>query len=126
MKPSTIAAFPYGCHVCEVEVDPELGTVEIVGYVAVDDVGRAVNPLIIDGQIHGGIAQGVGQALLRAVLLRSRHRAAALGIVHGLRDAAGGLLSVFHDGDQRSAFDDAPARHASRPARAARPRRSAW
>jgi carbon-monoxide dehydrogenase large subunit len=58
-----IAAFPYGCHVCEVEVDPEVGTVEIVGYVAVDDVGRAVNPLIVDGQIHGGIAQGVGQAL---------------------------------------------------------------
>jgi len=58
-----VAAFPYGCHVCEVEIDPDLGTVEIVGYVAVDDVGRAVNPLIIDGQIHGGIAQGVGQAL---------------------------------------------------------------
>jgi carbon-monoxide dehydrogenase large subunit len=58
-----VAAFPYGCHVCEVEVDPELGTVEITRYVAVDDVGRAVNPLIIEGQIHGGIAQGVGQAL---------------------------------------------------------------
>jgi carbon-monoxide dehydrogenase large subunit len=58
------AAFPYGCHVCEVEIDPELGTVEIVRYVAVDDCGRAVNPLIVDGQIHGGIAQGVGQALL--------------------------------------------------------------
>src|SRR5262249_25164 len=58
-----VAAFPYGCHVCEVEIDPELGTVEIVHYAAVDDVGRAVNPLIIDGQIHGGIAQGVGQAL---------------------------------------------------------------
>jgi carbon-monoxide dehydrogenase large subunit len=58
-----VASFPYGCHVCEVEIDPELGTLEIVGYVAVDDVGRAVNPLIIDGQIHGGIAQGVGQAL---------------------------------------------------------------
>ncbi|MBI3044426.1 MAG: xanthine dehydrogenase family protein molybdopterin-binding subunit [Betaproteobacteria bacterium] len=58
------ASFPYGCHVCEVEIDPELGTVEIVGYAAVDDVGRAVNPMIIHGQIHGGIAQGVGQALL--------------------------------------------------------------
>jgi carbon-monoxide dehydrogenase large subunit len=57
------AAFPYGCHVCEVEIDPEVGTVEIVRYSAVDDVGRAVNPLIIDGQIHGGITQGVGQAL---------------------------------------------------------------
>lgn len=59
-----VASFPYGCHVCEVEVDPELGTVEVVRYSAVDDVGRAVNPPIIHGQIHGGIAQGVGQALL--------------------------------------------------------------
>jgi aerobic carbon-monoxide dehydrogenase large subunit len=58
------AGFPYGCHVCEVEVDPELGSVEIVRHAAVDDVGRAVNPLIIHGQTHGGIAQGVGQALL--------------------------------------------------------------
>ena len=58
-----VASFPYGTHVCEVEVDPELGTVEIARYAAVDDVGRAVNPLLIDGQIHGGIAQGAGQAL---------------------------------------------------------------
>ena len=49
---------------CEVEVDAETGAVEIVGYVAVDDVGRAINPLIVHGQTHGGIAQGVGQALL--------------------------------------------------------------
>jgi carbon-monoxide dehydrogenase large subunit len=60
----TVASFPHGCQVCEVEIDPELGAVEIVRYAAVDDVGRAVNPLIIDGQVHGGIAQGVGQALL--------------------------------------------------------------
>ena len=59
-----VASFPYGSHVCEVEIDPELGSVEVVRYAAVDDVGRAVNPLIIDGQVHGGIAQGVGQALL--------------------------------------------------------------
>src|SRR5581483_3572072 len=52
------AAFPYGAHVCEVEVDPQLGVVEIVNYTAIDDVGRAVNPLIIHGQTHGGIAQG--------------------------------------------------------------------
>jgi carbon-monoxide dehydrogenase large subunit len=58
------ASYPYGAHVCEVEVDPETGTVTLVNYAAVDDVGRAVNPLIIHGQIHGGIAQGVGQALL--------------------------------------------------------------
>lgn len=58
-----IGGFPYGCHVCEVEVDPETGTADIVRYAAVDDVGRAINPMILDGQTHGGIAQGVGQAL---------------------------------------------------------------
>jgi aerobic carbon-monoxide dehydrogenase large subunit len=59
-----VASFPYGTQVCEVEVDPDTGAVEIVGYAAVDDVGRAVNPLILHGQTHGGVAQGVGQALL--------------------------------------------------------------
>jgi carbon-monoxide dehydrogenase large subunit len=57
------AAFPFGCHVCEVELDPETGAVEIVRYAAVDDVGRAINPLILHGQTHGAIVQGVGQAL---------------------------------------------------------------
>ena len=56
-------SFPYGTAVCEVEVDPETGVVEIVGYTSVDDCGRAVNPMILHGQTHGGIAQGVGQAL---------------------------------------------------------------
>jgi aerobic carbon-monoxide dehydrogenase large subunit len=55
--------FPNGCAVCEVEVDPETGFVEIIRYVSVDDVGRVINPLIVDGQTHGSIAQGVGQAL---------------------------------------------------------------
>jgi len=59
----SLASFPYGCHVCEVEVDPETGVVEIARYAAVDDVGRAVNPLIVHGQIHGGITHGLGQAL---------------------------------------------------------------
>jgi carbon-monoxide dehydrogenase large subunit len=58
------ASYPYGAHVCEVEVDADTGHVKLINYVAVDDVGRAVNPLIIHGQVHGGIAQGVGQALL--------------------------------------------------------------
>jgi carbon-monoxide dehydrogenase large subunit len=64
----TDASFPYGCHVCEVEIDPETGSVEIVSYTAVDDVGRAVNPMIVHGQVHGGIAQGVGQALWEQVV----------------------------------------------------------
>jgi aerobic carbon-monoxide dehydrogenase large subunit len=55
--------FPSGCHICEVEVDPETGTTEIVGWTAVDDFGTVINPMIVEGQVHGGIAQGVGQAL---------------------------------------------------------------
>ena len=58
-----LPSFPYGTAVAEVEVDPETGVVEIVRYTSVDDVGRAINPMIVDGQTHGGIAQGVGQAL---------------------------------------------------------------
>ena len=55
--------FPNGCHICETEVDPETGHVRITRYAAVDDVGRAINPLIVDGQTHGGLVQGVGQAM---------------------------------------------------------------
>jgi aerobic carbon-monoxide dehydrogenase large subunit len=55
--------FPSGVHICEVEVDPETGTTEIVDWTAVDDFGVVVNPMIVEGQVHGGIAQGVGQAL---------------------------------------------------------------
>jgi len=55
--------FPNGCAVCEVEIDPETGGVEITRYAVVDDVGRCINPLIVHGQSHGGIAQGVGQAM---------------------------------------------------------------
>ncbi len=55
--------FPNGCAVCEVEVDPETGWVDLVRYAVVDDVGRCINPLIVHGQTHGGAAQGIGQAL---------------------------------------------------------------
>ncbi|HEU5319217.1 MAG TPA: molybdopterin cofactor-binding domain-containing protein, partial [Methylomirabilota bacterium] len=58
-----VPSFPYGSAVCEVEVDPETGVVELVRYTSVDDCGRAVNPMILHGQTHGGIAAGVGQAL---------------------------------------------------------------
>ena len=56
--------FPAGCYICEVEVDPETGTTEIVQFVAADDFGRVINPMIVEGQVHGGLAQGIGQALL--------------------------------------------------------------
>ena len=55
--------FPNGCAVCEVEIDPETGAVEIARYSVVDDVGRCINPMIVHGQSHGGIAQGVGEAM---------------------------------------------------------------
>jgi carbon-monoxide dehydrogenase large subunit len=59
--------FPNGCHVCEVEIDTETGAVEIVRYTAVEDVGHMINPLLVAGQLHGGIAQGAGQALLERI-----------------------------------------------------------
>lgn len=59
----TDPGFPFGCAVCEVEIDEDTGQVEIARYIAIDDVGRAINPLILHGQAHGGIVQGVGQAL---------------------------------------------------------------
>jgi carbon-monoxide dehydrogenase large subunit len=64
-------SFPGGCHICEVEVDPETGDVEIVGMTAVDDVGRVINPMIVEGQVHGGLTQGIGQALLEGCVYDS-------------------------------------------------------
>jgi carbon-monoxide dehydrogenase large subunit len=60
--------FPAGCHICEVEIDPETGNTEIVGWTAVDDFGTVVNPMIVEGQVHGGVAQGIGQALLESAI----------------------------------------------------------
>ena len=53
-----------GCHVCEVEIDPDTGVVDVVDWTAVDDVGRAINPMTLDGQTHGGVLQGIGQAIM--------------------------------------------------------------
>ena len=56
--------FPGGCHIAEVEIDPETGATQVVSFTAVDDVGRVINPMIVEGQVQGGVAQGIGQALL--------------------------------------------------------------
>ena len=69
--------FPAGTHVCEVEVDPDTGGVEIVNWACVDDFGRVINPMVVEGQVHGGVAHGVGQALLE----------------HGIYDGDGQLLT---------------------------------
>jgi carbon-monoxide dehydrogenase large subunit len=55
--------FPAGCHICEVEVEPDTGVVEVVSFTAADDFGRVINPMIVEGQVHGGLTQGIGQAL---------------------------------------------------------------
>ncbi|APG92690.1 xanthine dehydrogenase family protein molybdopterin-binding subunit [Sinorhizobium americanum] len=59
--------FPAGCYICEVEIDPETGRTQIVQFVAADDFGNIINPMIVEGQVHGGLAQGIGQALLEGV-----------------------------------------------------------
>jgi carbon-monoxide dehydrogenase large subunit len=56
--------YPGGCHIAEVEIDPDTGKVAVVNFTAVDDVGRVINPMIVEGQVQGGVAQGIGQALL--------------------------------------------------------------
>ncbi len=61
--------FANGCHICEVEVDPETGHVDIVGYTVADDVGRLLNPMLAEGQVHGGLGQGIGQAWLEECIL---------------------------------------------------------
>ena len=70
------ATFPFGAHVAVVEVDTETGQVTPLRHVAVDDCGRMLNPLLVEGQQHGGIAQGVGQALYEEVRLRRRRQPA--------------------------------------------------
>ena len=67
-RPGGAPNYPNGCQVCEVEVDPETGTIRIDRFAAVDDLGMVINPSICEGQIHGGIAQGVGQALLEGIV----------------------------------------------------------
>jgi carbon-monoxide dehydrogenase large subunit len=58
--------YPGGCHIAEVEIDPETGRTSVISFTAVDDVGRVINPMIVEGQVQGGVAQGIGQALLEA------------------------------------------------------------
>ena len=69
--------YPGGCHICEVEIERDTGKVQVVNFTAVDDVGRVINPMIVEGQVQGGVAQGVGQALLE----------------HAIYDESGQLLS---------------------------------
>mgnify|MGYP000165015852 CR=1 FL=1 len=61
-------AYPNGCHVAEIEIDPVSGALALTRYAAVDDVGTVVNPMIVDGQVHGGVTHGIGQALMEGAI----------------------------------------------------------
>ena len=84
--------YPAGTHICEVEVDPETGSVEIVNFVAVDDFGLIINPMIVEGQVHGGLVQGIGQALLE----------------HGVYDEGGQLVTGSYMDYCMPRADDVP------------------
>ena len=58
------SVFPNGCHVAEVEIDPDTGVIEVVSYNSVNDFGTIINPMLVEGQVHGGVVQGIGQALM--------------------------------------------------------------
>jgi carbon-monoxide dehydrogenase large subunit len=66
--PADYATYPAGAHVCEVEIDPDTGTIRLLRYCAVDDCGTILNPLLCEGQIHGGIVQGLGQVLTENIV----------------------------------------------------------
>ncbi len=67
VQDAPVSSFPNGSHICEVEVDPDTGAVEVVRYVVVDDFGTLINPMLVEGQVHGGVVQGIGQALMEHV-----------------------------------------------------------
>ena len=95
--------FPFGAHACVVEIDRDTGKVTIVRYVAVDDVGNIMNPMIVDGMVHGGVAQGIGQALCEGATYDDSSGQLLTGTHDGLRDAQG-----RHAADVRDRSHDHP------------------
>ena len=88
--------FPNGCHICEVEIDPDTGEVEILAYSVVDDVGTVMNPLLLEGQIRGGIAQGVGQLLMEDIVFDAESGQLVTGSFMDYAMPRAGDLSPMH------------------------------
>jgi carbon-monoxide dehydrogenase large subunit len=88
--------FPNGCHICELEVDPETGEVEILAYNVVDDVGTVMNPLLLEGQIRGGIAQGLGQILMEDIIFDAESGQLVTGSFMDYAMPRAGDLSMMH------------------------------
>ena len=91
----TAVTFPNGTHICEVEIDPDTGVTEIVRYCAVEELGKVLNPMIVAGQIHGGVAQGIGQAMGEVIIHDPDSGQMLTAIFHGLPDAARDDLPDF-------------------------------
>jgi carbon-monoxide dehydrogenase large subunit len=106
-----IPAHPTGCAVCELEVDPQTGLVEIKRYTSVDDVGAPINPMLVDGQMHGGIVQGIGQALSEGVATDPGSGAGHQCLLHGLRPAAGRQPATLRRGARARPDRRQSARH---------------
>ena len=102
--------FPSGVHICELEIDPETGATRIDRWTAVDDFGTLINPMIVEGQVHGGVAQGVGQAHAGRRRLR-QERPAHHGELHGLHHAARRRPAVDQDRHDQHALPVQSARH---------------
>ena len=119
-------SFPHGTHLCAMEVDTETGQVKIRKYVCVDDIGKIVNPLIVEGQVHGGLVQGIAQALWEEAVYDDAGTLVT-GVVRRLPGADGGRPAVSFDTDRTEHPVDRPTRSAprasARPAPSPRPRR---
>ena len=106
------ATFPNGCHIAEVEVDPETGETRLLAYTVVDDVGTVINPLLVKGQIHGGVAQGFGQVFGEAILYAEGQLLTAS--FQDYADAARQRLLRHPGEEQPGADEDQPARRQGR------------
>ncbi len=106
--------FPNGCAVCEVEIDPDTGALELTRYASVDDVGRCINPLIVHGQTHGAIVQGIGQALWEQCYVESDSGQPLIGSLMDYGLPRADALPSFRDRDRRGAVADQSARHQGR------------
>jgi CO/xanthine dehydrogenase Mo-binding subunit len=117
--------FPAGTYVCEVEVDRDTGAVSVERFTAVDDFGKIINPMIVEGQVHGGLTQGIGQALTEAAVRRASGQLLT-GSLIGLLPAARRATCPVQDRHARDALHAQSARRqraAAKPAPSARPPR---
>ena len=99
-------SFPNGCHICEVEIDPETGVVAVVAYTAVDDVGNVLHKTIVEGQIHGGVAQGMGQVLGEQVIYGDDGQLLTASFMDYVMPRAGRYAAIVRASPYRSLHDE--------------------